>query len=422
MTYAGINIKHLAFTAMLLSAYGLLFYFLSTNQLNTDFSSFYASAKAYNEHINPYQALRTPYLPAQKTAPPNLNPPIFLQITASLSALDYNSAHLLWSVLLLILGSVGALLCFAHSADRALFKKNWPIYLGLYLSIYPTLMNTNFSQIGGFLLFFIMLGYAFFLKKQDGLAGFFWGMISAIKLFPALLMLFALSQRRYKLFWIMLATLTTASLTPLLTHNTELYTAYFNRLNTVLWYGNSWNASAYGLLFRLFVDMGSPSNLSIVKYTYLGIFFLLLMGYIKQIRQLKQEQAFCLTLTMMLFMSPFGWLYYDSLLLMPFILIWRTLNSAMQSSSKNHILWLLCLFCINAPIGNIQARVMGSVFYKMTLYSVYCYGLIGLIYLLIQTAQMIPQQQPSKMQTPPIALIIGLSLFAVLSTLVCKVL
>lgn len=421
MTHAGIKIKYIVFTTMLLSAYGLLFYFLSTNQLNTDFSSFYASAKAYDEHLNPYQELRTPYLPTQKTAPPNLNPPIFLQITAPLCALDYNTAHIIWSVLLLIFGSIGALLCFAHTLERPLFKKNWPIYLGLYLSIYPTLMNTNFSQIGGFLLFFIMLGYSFFLKKQDGLAGFFWGLISAIKLFPALLLLFALSQHRYKLFWIMLATLATASLIPLLSHNTELYTFYFNRLNSVLWYGNSWNASAYGLLFRLFVDMGSPSNLLLIKTIYLGIVLILLIYYNKQINLLKQEHAFCLTLTMMLFMSPFGWLYYCSLLLMPFILIWCTLNTSKQSSSKNYILWLLCLFCINAPIGNIQAQAMGCVFYKITLYSIYCYGLIGIIYLLIQTAQVMPQQH-SKIEAPPIALIVGLSLFTVLSTFICKVL
>src|SRR5690606_37402898 len=141
-----------------------------------------------------------------------------------------------------------------------------------YLALYPSLMNTNFSQIGNFLLLFTMAGYYFYLRNYDYWAGFFWGILIAIKLFPALLVIFAFVHRRYKIVIIMTGTALLSFFLPLLTHNSELFELYFKTLNKVIWYGNSWNASIYGYVFRLLIEEGSSQNLGLIRGIYCLLF------------------------------------------------------------------------------------------------------------------------------------------------------
>ena len=192
------RVKWLSYLVILAITYFLLFYFIIKQQANVDFTSFYAAALAYLEHINPYQEFVSTFLSKPTILPINLNAPFFLFVFSPLTYFNYTTAALIWGISSLILGILGSLIVFYITSTYEYFKKNIFIYIVIYLSTYATLMNTNFNQIAGFLLFFIMVGYYLFLQNKDYWAGFIWGLAIAIKLFPALLFIFVLIKKRYK--------------------------------------------------------------------------------------------------------------------------------------------------------------------------------------------------------------------------------
>lgn len=368
--------KKTILAGIFLLTYSLLFYFLLTAQLRLDFSSFYASALAYAKGNNPYLCLVASYFIIPIKLPTNLNPPFFLLLFSPLAHLNFKLAASIWFFFSFILGNIGAFLCFKMNCSADFFKKNWLFLQFIYLGMYSTLMNISIGQIGGFLLFFIMAGYYFYRQRRDYLTGIFWGIIIAIKLFPALLFFFVLSQKRYKVFLITLITCILASLLPLLTEGTVIYALYFKMLARMLWFGDNWNGSLYGFLVRLFVNVKSPHNLAIIKIIYPFLFIILLLWYWKKINSYRKKtktdfqfehSAFCLTLVMMLLMSPLGWLYYFSLSLMPLTFIWQSFNQKKSISNKVIVLWVLSLFLINFPMGYIETGSMNSVIYKLSI-------------------------------------------------------
>jgi hypothetical protein len=372
-------IKRIGWLLIILLQYGLSFYFLLKQKLVSDFSSFYWSAKYYSEGINPY--LQITHL---SNLPINLNPPFFLESLLLWTELNYQTALLIWTVALFLLGIFGALLTFYLSLPNY-FKKYWSVFLLIYLSMYSTMVSNGLGQIGSILLVFIMAGYYFFLKEQEYLAGFFWGWIAAIKLFPALLFIFVLSEKRYTVFWTMVLTCLVAFLLPLLKMGPDIYSTYFKVLDNVDWYQNNWNASLFGYLIRLFLVQGPNHNLLTIKLIYLGISLISLIWYIKKISDFKNRaiphHAFCLTLLMMLLLSPLGWQYYFSLILMPYTIIWYHLNQLKKIPLVIYSIWMLSLIFINYPSGLILSP-KGTLIYQISYYSIYFYGLILLIYLL----------------------------------------
>lgn len=367
---------------VILFIYCMLFYYMRTLQLRLDFYSFYASAIAYLEGSNPYKEIMGSFLPNSVVVPENLNPPFFLQLISPLAQLNIKAASSLWFCISFISGIWGALLCLHLIATPEYFRKYWPHYVFIYLAMYSTIVNTSYSQVGGILLFFIASGYYFFLRNHDYWAGVFWGIIIAIKLFPALLFVFAYNQKRYKLIVVMLITVVLACLWPLILKGPEIYTLYFKMILNIMWQGGNWNASISGFLFRLFTLEYAQQHLLDIKIVTFFITFILFVWYFKKINLFRDSsehhRAFCLTLTLMIVMSPMGWIYYCSLLLMPLTYLWNTLNRFPKIS----LLWIVCIYLINAPLAYTPSNDMDPFIYKISLHSLYFYGLIIMVYLL----------------------------------------
>lgn len=431
-----ITLKKAIVSGVFLLIYCLFFYFLITSQLRLDFSSFYSAAIAYTKGINPYQSLIASYFVIPVKLPANLNPPFFLQLMSPLAQLNYQLASSLWLICSIILGGIGALLSFKLTCSDDYFKKYWLALLFIYLGMFSTLMNTGAGQIGGVLLFFIMTGYYCYLRRLDSLAGIFWGVIIAIKLFPGLLFLFVFNQKRYKVFLVMLITCLLACLLPFLIKGAEVYSFYVKMLPYISWFGDNWNASLYGFIFRLFIDEKSSQNLVLIKITYLFFFIILLLWYAKKISSFRKttkehnaldHREFCLTLVMMLLMSPMGWIYYFSLLMMPLIIIWQSLNQEKSVSSKIPALWVLSLFLINFPIGYVEAKNMSTFIYKLSFFSLYFYGLVLITYLVSGLREApklitIGEQEKNMDYLYPLNTTLALGLFVTLSCLIIHLL
>ncbi|MBL7481506.1 glycosyltransferase family 87 protein [Legionella bononiensis] len=375
--------QKVALFGVILFIYCMLFYYMRALQLRLDFYSFYASALAYLEGLVPYKTIVASFLPNPVVVPENLNPPFFLQLISPLARFNIKTASSLWFGISLISGIWGALLSLHLISPATYFKHHWLTYLFIYLAMYSTLMNTSYNQIGGILLFFVSVGYYFYLQQRDYWAGFLWGIIIAIKLFPALLFIFAFSQKRYTLIAVMLLTVLLACLWPLLARGPEIYALYFKMILNIPWQGGNWNASISGFLFRLFTLEYAHQHLFLIKIIYLCVSLVLLAWYIKKINffrdRSEHHRAFCLTLTLMIMMSPMGWLYYFSLLLIPLTFLWLTLNQYPKIS----LLWIICIFLINAPLPYFSSNDMDPFIYRISLHSLYFYGVLLMVYLLV---------------------------------------
>lgn len=407
--------------SLLLLTYGLFFYLINTLQIKVDFTSFYTSAQAYNTNVNPYGPLIASFLIKPIEINANLNPPFFLQLISPLSTLHYKLALFLWSAGSFISGICGALIAF-----KMLFSKNDFInykfyFIFIYLTMFSTLMNTSLCQMGGYLLFFVMVGYYFFQQKQDCLAGFFWGFIIALKIVPGLIFIFVLHQKRYNVFLLMCLTCLFTWLLPLFTKGLSIYSFYFEMLSHVRWYGDNWNASLYGFLYRLFGDWVNPLFIT-GGWLLLSIF--LLYWYINLMTVFKtdstdQHRAFSLTLAMTLLLNPLSWLYYFSLLIMPITYLWlKKVNGPLS------MLWFLCLLFINFPMGYVHSAETGNFFHRVSLYSIYFYGLAILIFYFhcLKNKNTKPlRAYPAKMEhLYPLAMILSFGLIIVLIVILAK--
>ncbi|MBA2711675.1 MAG: DUF2029 domain-containing protein [Tatlockia sp.] len=362
---------------LLIIVYLTLLYLVYSYNRFTDFTPFYVSIKELMYGLNPY--------PIAKQISANLNPPFFLCFFYPLGLLSYRTGMIISSLVSIGLGFTGARYAFFYAFSAEFRKKyNWVLYL-LYFSFFPVLMDTSIVQLGALLFFCTMIGYHFYCQKKDNLAGIFWGLIIAIKLFPALLFFLVLKQGRDRVFLVMLTTFLLACLIPLLFYGPTIYDQYFSMISVIYWYGDSWNASIFGYIFRLIMDLGQPGkSLLGIKSLYLLLFFILLACYLfalgpKEIPGNSKQinhQPFCLTLTMMVLMSPFGWLYYFSLLIFPLIL---TGTIVFQEKSKTLLplmIWVGCFFLLDFPQAYMIGKQIPNFNQKIGLFSFYFYGLV----------------------------------------------
>ena len=362
----------------LLSLYSLLFYFIFRLAIGFDYSCFYLGAKTLFQGDNPYQTLFAHFFPTVKKISLNVNPPIVLMAFIPFSMLSYSTSLIVWSVISLVIGIVTATVTFSIAFTPAFLKQYRVTLYILYFAFYPTLANLTIGQLGTFIAFFIMVGYYFYLKKRDVIAGLMWGIIIGMKFFPGLLFFYALKQRRYKVMAIMFLTLVTITIIPWMIYGSRIYSNYFYMLSHLDWYGDNWNASINCFLFRIFLN---GHNLLVVKLLFMVFFIVGLIWYLKKIDNRSNHLSFSLTLVMMLIMSPFGWMYYFPLLILPLCLTWS--EAATQLTDKKWVFaWLTCLFLINFPIDYLRVKHMNTLLEKLTLHSFYFYGLCLLAYLL----------------------------------------
>ena len=378
--------------AFCIALYAIIIQLACNYDLRIDFSSFYASAQALRLGHNPYLFMKAYFLPGIPPLPTNLNPPLFLWLISPLSHLSYPVAVDVWMGIITIVGILSLLIVFKIVFSRPFIQQYWTYLFSMGVLFYGTMMNIGIAQMGTFVSFFILAGYFFYQRQQDILAGSLWGIIIAIKFFPALLFFLALNDKRYRVLASMLLTIIVLSVIPWIVYGAVVYQNYFNMLPGVLWYGDSWNASFYGFLFRCWTDPFlwvklhiKPANLFIIQIVYITGFSFGLSAYWYCLKKKSENthHTICLTLLFMLLLSPLGWLYYFPVLLLPIAVIWQAYSQKLPGNSASFLLLLSALFLVSLPMDYSMAIDMKTRFAKAGIHSLYFYGLFLLTYLCI---------------------------------------
>ncbi|KTD75176.1 glycosyltransferase family 87 protein [Legionella waltersii] len=366
-------------TIWLLILYIAIFYYQINLQILIDYSSFYAASKALADGITPYQVLTTTLLEGAKKLPTNLNPPCVLWLLQPITYLPFKLGLAIWDTLSVLAGIHAARLTYRYFA-KELFPSQFQFWL-LYFALFPIIMNFTIAQVGSFIAFFVLQGYHHLRNASPIKAGFYWGCISAMKLFPLLLLIYAFLLKERRACLSLIITFIGLSFIPLIQTDISTYFNYALLVKKVFWYGDNWNASLYGYLFRLWIDCkNNKQDIAWIEITYLCLLVISCIGYIYFYltnKHIKADPAngFNYTVTTMLFLSPLGWLYYFQLLLPQALLMYQDLNTKLQNV-RRLLIKTASLTLLLFPTIYIPAAYIPNIMASMTFFSFYFYGLL----------------------------------------------
>ncbi len=394
--------------AILLALYGFLVVAMARNPARSqfamsDFAIFYGSAQQYREGGSLYRRVdveRFIEWPAEWGPQPdfltNLNPPFFTLLVLPFTLLGFAPAFLLWSALSLASGLAAMTLLERESRSGPASEVRRVGFLILLLAYFPVWATVQFGQVGLFLLLLAVLAWQAARRGGDARAGLLLGLALASKPFFGLFFLFFLVLRRLRLLIWMTVVLLFCTALGWIFFGTEAYLEYRSSLGGITWHSTSWNASFLGFFMRL---LGGSENLSWLDRPMLArvlasalsvLAAVLLIWLADRVARRPSERrfdlGFCLTLVLMLLISPLGWLYYFPLLLPVFVLVWNHTEPAEGSwKGLGTHRWLLIgafvLSCI--PKNLIAASELNSPLDWFVWGGVYFYSLLILAGLLV---------------------------------------
>lgn len=410
----------------------------SNNLFSTDFYKFYQSARFYFDGQNIYAKIIRPLNPTEALAlhsnsfilPSDLNTPFFILLLLPFAWLSYSTALLVWSFISFIATCVG-IFSILKSYPAIWQNKNLKLlaFTG-FLLYFPTYANFCLGQVSS-ILFLITAGAWLALRNQHtSKAGILLGLAFSIKLFYGLFILFFIARKQWRALISFIATFIACSTVPLFYFGNSIYKNYFNTLQHIRWYASSWNASLFGFLYRIF-GAGHEGNHALIKFPSLAypiyiIIFALLSIYLlwiirkslsnNKIMSPQEKQdiidwQYSLTIVLMLLLSPLAWLYYFTLLIIPFITIIR-LNEKLTQFNLNFCLLILILLFSSFPNNYRLPIEMVKISMVVTWASYYFYALVLLLVLLIMVRSQLDKQELSVLNknkfTPQIQLLLYL--------------
>jgi hypothetical protein len=280
--------------------------------------------------------------------------------------------------------------------DKNLLDKYAVTIISLWiitLFYYPSWINIKMGQYG-----FFLLGLTVFLwlSARNGkcvTSGIILGFAMSMKIFMGLFLIFFFAQRRWKVLFWALSVFFVLNILSLLILGLPSYHQHLQLITQSHLYINaSWNASFLAFFTRIF---GGAENIPlffmpIAAYALsYGLSLILTLGlsWISWPR-LKEPSpfvrfdiGFSLTVVAMLLISPFGWMYYFPVLLIPFLVAW---NAALIADNTifYRFLILFAWFLSSAPTTLINSEEVsmnqpivwfttsGYYFYALLIFSV----------------------------------------------------
>jgi hypothetical protein len=339
--------------------------------------------------------------PKRDNLHPNLNPPVQTFLLAPLGLLSYDKAYILFSIISLSFGLIAIIMIASEIADANNRITILLILLNLILYYFPTWTNIVYGQFSLILLLFITLAWLAGRRGKDTLAGISLGLALSLKLFVGLFLIFFLVRRRWRVLGWFLATFLLVSLLPLLLVGVEVYKNYFSILSGITWYAASWNASFLGFFTRI---LGGSENVPLINLPKLAhalsrICSLAFVGWIAWLAWPRPGEpspdafdlGFAFTLVGMLLISPLGWMYYFSVLIIPVAVAWR-LDQKIGSRPWRQAALILVWLLSTVPHFLIPSADMDSPLTWFTWAGFYFYALLGFSFILGSLARRVTKE------------------------------
>lgn len=282
----------------------IIFLRVLTYEYYPDFSSYYyAPIKAFNNE--------NPYLGGKDFFTPFVYPPPVILFFSPFMHLPFFVAQKIFLIisifcLLLSIGLLFKLFKLAPLSILGLF------FITLVLNYFPEKFTLGMGQINNVVLLMVTLFLYFYVKKKEFLLGFFLAFAISLKLFPILLIVFLILNKRWKTLLSVVLTTLTIVLVTLISINTWI-TTYF--LMTVLpsllesWKADYYNQSLSAFLIREFSSLELASLLRPIVSAILIITSLVLVWKFRS-NDKSELLSISLLITVSLIVNTFSWQHH----------------------------------------------------------------------------------------------------------------
>jgi hypothetical protein len=360
---------------------------------STDFYKFYMSSKLLWSGNNVYTLIPitdSNAIPAiGKYLHPNLNSPFHILCMSLFGLTNFQTAFLVWSLFSFCCGLLAITLFYQTITNNSINLTSLMTMWMIFLLYFPSWINFRLGQFSFFLLFLIVISWRFSRRGQDVAAGMVLGLAAGLKLFFGIFVILFICYRRWRLVFFLIGTFLACNILSLIIFKMPTYENFFYLLQNMPWYAGSWNASFLGFFTRIF---GGSMNIPLLNLPWLAralsllLSLALLVWMISWIRRGSCgsggdhfDLVFSLALVEMLLISPYGWLYYFPILILPMIVAWRFVkNNNFNSVSKFLIILIWVLTTIPTPLISAEDLKMNQPIVWFTSVGIYFYALLAL--------------------------------------------
>lgn len=355
--------------------------------------------------------------PIQPGVPVNGHPPTMALLALPLGPLTYVQAFRLWNVLGFAALGGSVWLIVRTLCPRPL--RAFLLVMSILLLGYPLRYQCQQGQLSLLLLVLLTGVWACSRAGRDGWAGALLAVAIAVKLFPALALLYFVLQRRWRA--VAATTLTLAALLTAtgLVCGWDCYERFVTRgmASVQDWRAAPSNASLSALSAKLF-DPGSNSSITPLHQSATlarllgGLACLLVLVVLARCLRWattteERDGAFALTLVAMLLCSPITWAHAFLLLLLPLCWLWQRWQSVPLKQTL--LLGLLAVLCLSPEIW--QRRWLGddlgqgtTSWQVLAVFSIQMYALLALFLSGAWELWGRPAPTPHRLRTPAVSL------------------
>jgi hypothetical protein len=295
--------------------------------------------------------------------PENNHPPFAALIFIPFALLTFNIAILLWSILSIFLYVLSAWIVLNELNIR--LSTEWKVaLLGIGLAWYPFQGHIALGQLSLLIVLCLIGCWALLRRKNEYAAGFLLGFACLIKLFPIVIFLYLLLQKRWRSILSAVFVIVIGSLLTWAAAGTQDILHYFQVIapkNANDYYTFPVNVSLAGVISRLFVDgqwvrpivSSKITATLLISAANLGIILILACVILRAPRgSIADDMAFAMTCIAMLLLSPITWAHIFPILIMPMgVLLKIIIGQPKQSLQLGSLVALVMVSLPDVDIG-----------------------------------------------------------------------
>ena len=419
--FSWLQLVILSLSIILLGCYSIIVYYAAHQPFQSDFGIFYNSLQLFIHHQNIYNSLFYPTSMTTLSMHPasaiNLNLPLFSVLLLPLAYLNYLHAFIAWTGISLLFSLISLIIFFQHYIKKEAIpltplninSKYAYLFLPAFFIYFPNFVSVQFGQVSLALLLPFMAMWLAARKNKPITAGLLLGVLISIKPFFALFLLFFIFRREWTIIKGCLLTVAFAFAIVSIIFGNSIFVDYQHTLSSLKLFNSSWNASLYGFIGRIWGISGEKNTpiwnlpfLTTVLYSSLSMLLVLMLWRINKIKSnltvLTQfDLCFSFATVIMLLISPLGWMYYFSFLIIPFTIIYSLAQQCRYSFLIRIILGIALLlssmphdFLVNDQVYSLS-DIFGSGGYYF-----YALCLLTLLLLWVQSSAMKTQAYSNK--------------------------
>ncbi|HJR58451.1 MAG TPA: glycosyltransferase family 87 protein [Vicinamibacterales bacterium] len=281
---------------------------------------------------------------------------LFFAPFAAVAALDETAARLLWYGLnVLCLG--GGVWCWTSAwhaslaqSQRSHLVDHWAPWAALLAILLPLQTNFEHQNMNPVLLAAIGAAVWALVKRRDNSAGALIGFAAALKVFPALLILFLATKRKWRPFAAAVGTASLLTALPLLVYGRQAFIEQLRQwlqVGTGGWPTRGANQSLIAAIDRLIPGEPAPvraaANAPIEVMIFAAVAMIMVLAALPLIRGRVSETALVPELaavtTFAVLLSPIAWDHYWVLLFPAFLMVYTGASRELLGRNALVVFW-----------------------------------------------------------------------------------